>query len=160
MQLPAIMKSAKPTAIRPHHVPHLPEWFPLPHNDGTAELTPAERGQARHARRVSEATSGPIDGQRFMVAIVAGQPPERFVPSSTPGTWYELDRTESTRTALVYRYDMDCPDHQQYMRAVEDAFRETGQDYSLDAREDTTDDRTAPAEAFAAPPIRLGYPGV
>lgn len=157
-QLPAVMKAAHVSDLRTHHVPRIPEWWPLPPEDaGLVPPTEEERARARRIRQVQEATQGPVDGARYVVQLNPdGTPPETFAVGGAPGTRYRLSRAESTRRTLVYRYDVDCPDHQALMRAVEDGFTEYGRDYTMAAREDTDHDRTAPPEGAFTP--RLAYP--
>lgn len=162
MQTPAIMKAAHPRDVRDHHLPVLPDWWPVPPSadDGTAPLTPDERVRARRVRAVQEATQGPVDGMRYKVAYPdGGRPPATFSPGGDRGLRYRLSEAESSPHSLVYRYDMDCPSHQGSMRAVEDAFREVGREYVIAAREEDQDhDRTAPDAAAFAPTTGLAYP--
>lgn len=150
MQLPALMKPARIDRVRADHLPNLPAWWPVPKtDDGTAPQTPEERARERRARAVTEARQGPVDGRRYAVTLSgSGAPPDRFTPSGTPGLWYTLDREESTRTHLVYRYDPECPAHRKLMAAVEAGFAEVGMEYTITAREEDHAEHTAPRLAY------------
>ena len=149
-QVPGVLKPAKPLSVKAHHVPRLPEWYPMdpgPDDDGNPrpKLTDQERLSARRARQVLDAISGPFDGQHVVVTFDPRQgPPRRFIPVSSPHVWYELDERESDKHQLVYRYCMDSPVHHRAILAVEEAFAEVGRDYIVAAREETDHERTAP----------------
>jgi hypothetical protein len=141
---------AELSGIRAHHEPSIPEWFPPVYPAPTKEVpnplprSDAERAMLRRNEQRREASTGPYDGQRVIVAYRDGTaPPELYEPA--PGWHYRLDRKASTPHHLRYRYDPNCPAHAYAMRGVVEAYVEHGPEYTAAARLETPDDRPAPA---------------
>ena len=134
---------ALPEQLRPQDLPSLPEWFPLPPRDESGDLlpphTPEQRDQLRRARAIVEAVTGPADGMRNQVRVSgSGAPPEQIVMYDG-SVVYVLDPSASTKHQAAYRYSPALSHvHAGAMRAVEEGFREYGQQYAMEASTDDT----------------------
>lgn len=148
--MPVKLEPARWGGLKAEHVPTLPAWFPLDpgpddHGRQRPKLTDTQRAELRRIRQLTEAITGPFDGQRMAVSFDTDTgAPMMFAPMNTPHVWYRLDEHDSTQHVLVYRYDVSSPIHAASMRAVEDAFAQAGRDYAIAAREEDDHDRSAP----------------
>lgn len=142
-ELPVLLQPAKLNTIPDHALPPLPSWYPVQPDDEPplSEVARARR-RARAARE--QASRGPYDGERMRTHVDANNPPPAtFVPFGHQDVRYVLDRDESTRFKLVYRYDTTSPIHRELMAAVVEAFNEASPEYVRAARaeDDTTHER-------------------
>lgn len=153
-RVPVQLRPAHPSAIRPQHVPALPQWYPMdrdidpkrPELPKPPPYSDAERAALRNRAAVTAACEGPYDGSRGVVVDFDTDtgPPLTYQPIGTPDVLYRLDAGASKPHVLVYRYDPDSPIHADLMTAVADAYRELRQDYTIAAREEDSHDRSAP----------------
>lgn len=136
----AQLRPALPGSVAREHLPVLPDWYPIDRKPTDEDpdprpYTPEERAELRHAQAVTEACSGPYDGQVLEAEVDDRGPLDVFTPAFEPRVRYRLSRAESHGRRLVYRYDPTSPIHRSLMAAVEEAFLEAGPDYAEVARE-------------------------
>lgn len=131
-ELPAKFQAALPDDVAADDLPVLPDWYPVD-RDATEDepavvYTAEQRAAARHARALTEARRGPMDGTAIMVTVL-GSPPATL-PVFGVYT-YRLSEAESTADALTYRYAPHLsPGHRKMMaEAVTEGFREYGQEH-------------------------------
>lgn len=141
-EVPCRLLPALPDQLQADHLPVLPGWWP-PRTPAATEdnphpepLSDRQRADARQARQVTEACTGPYDGQRGRVVCTQAGPPQLLYVAD--GFFaYRLQPAESNREQACYRYSpADSLSHGKAMAAVAQAFTEMGPAYIEAARTD------------------------